>query len=252
MRKSKQRLERNIGGSYQAPPPSLSTAFDAVLLTERVLASLLRTTFDTLKNDNDELMRFLTHFFDPTAEENAIEEFAERFRARTPKVVIGYARSAADFPCLAIVMESEDEAESFLADHLGEERDPASGQPAEYTGAFWDSVYGVYIYAEHPDECMLLYQFAKSVIHAGKGFLISCGLADVHLSGGELAPDESYMPDNLFVRVLRVTAKAPMAVPHLLSADPRRIRLAGIHREDVVVDGLRGGVSTYDPEDADE
>jgi len=248
-RKSKKRLMRNIGGAYQSEV-QLSTSADAILLVERVLLTLLRQTIDQMKGNETELTRFFSHFFDPTSGTEERDEFVQRFMARPPKATLGYARSSADFPCYAVVMESEDEGEAFIGDTVGEDRDPEHGEPVEFTGSFWDSVYTVYVYAEHPDECQMLYQVAKSIIHAGKGFLMACGVLDISLSGAELAPDESYMPDNMFVRVLRVSAKAPMSVPHLLAADPRKIRIAGIFGSDIVVDGLTGAVTAFTLEDS--
>lgn len=232
-RKNKKRLQRNIGGAYQTDV-QLSTSESAILLVERVIKSLLSQTVDQMKGNKTELTRFFSHFFDPTSDTTERDEFVKRFMARPPTVRLGYARTSADFPCYAIVMESEDEQEAFLADHAGQDDD------VEFTGGFWDSVYAVYVYAEHPDECQMLYQVAKSIVHAGKGFLLACGVLDVSLTGAELAPDETYMPDNMFVRVLRVHAKAPMSVPHILASDPRKIRITGIFGSDIVVDGMVG------------
>ncbi|MCH9837363.1 hypothetical protein K0U83_16995, partial [bacterium] len=69
-------------------------------------------------------------------------------------------------------------------------------------------------------------------------------------SGSVLSPEEFYAPDNVFMRVLRIRAKSVMTVPRLFSyTDAERLRITGIFREDVVVDGVPGGVKTYEDTD---
>lgn len=253
-RKRKARVQqRNIGGVLPDAAPARETQFEPMLLPERLIQELLQQTIDKLKEDEAELTRFFSHFFVPTAGEDEVTEFVAHFMRKPPKAMLGYARTSAQFPCFAIVMESENEEDAFSGDFAGQHDDTYLGQdPSEFTGAFFEATYTVFVYAEHPDACAYLYQFAKSVVHAGKAFLMSCGIIDLTLSGGELAPDESYMPDNMFVRALRISAKVPMTVPHLLIARPTRIRITGLFGSDVVVDGQRGGVKAYAAEVSDD
>lgn len=248
----KRKQKRNIGGAVDTTPPSREAAFDAILLPERIIQELLQQTIDQLKTDEPELTRFFSHFFVPTAGADEVTEFVKHFMRRPPKALLGYARTSASFPCFAVVMMSENEEDAFVGDFAGQHDATFMGpDPSEFSGAFFSAEYGIFVYAEHPDACAYLYQFAKAVIHAGKQFLLGCGIIDLTLSGGELTPDESYMPDNMFMRVLRINARVPLTVPRLLLAHPARIQLTGLFGSDVVVDGLRGGVKTYTPEDED-
>jgi len=251
----KDKTDRNIGGALPTSPPDLSTARDSILLIERLLRSLLQTTIDDLKDPNDasaveDLTRFFSHFYDPTISPAERNDIIKNFQAEPPKAILGYPRSTAQFPCFSIILEGEEETQGLIGDYAGQTTlDEDVDDFSEYIGAFYNSTYGIYIYAEHPDVCVYLYQFAKSVIHAGKAFLFSCGVTSMTISGGELAPDETYMPENMFMRVLRVQLTAPMSVPAFMRADPRKIRLTGIFRPDVIVDGMPSGVTEITPEE---
>lgn len=254
----KDKTARNIGGSLPTGVPDLSTARDSVLMIERLLRALLQETIDSLSDASDvqavaDLTRFFSHFYDPTITQAERDDFIKNFQTLPPKAILGYPRSTAQFPCFSIILEGEQESQGFIGDFAGETTEDEDAKDAsEYVGAFYDSTYGIYIYAEHPDVCAYLYQFAKSVIHAGKALLFSCGVQSMNLSGGELAPDETYIPENMFMRVLRVQLTAPMTVPVFLRADPRKVRITGIFRPDVVVDGMPSGVTEITPEELRE
>ena len=247
-RKSKTPVDENFGGELPIDTPSLSTDHDSILMVERLIQSLLRSTIERLsaKASEEFLIYFFSHFFEPTAGLAEVTEFVANFQKQPPKAILGYPRSTASFPCFAIIMESEQEETKFVGDFIGEthEEDDAK-YAAEYVGAFYNSTYGIYIYAEHPDVCAYLYQFAKATMHASKGFLFTCGIHDMSLSGGELAPDETYIPENMFLRVLRAQISAPLTIPRFLSPDPGKVRITGIFRPDVVVDGMPSGVREY-------
>jgi hypothetical protein len=102
--------------------------------------------------------------------------------------------------------------------------------------------YGIYVYAENPDVCLYLYQFAKAILIGSHVTLEGCGIIDIHLSGTELSPEETYIPENMFVRVCRISMKSLFTVPEILHPDPARVRIAGIWVNDIVVSGIRGGV----------
>lgn len=240
-RKSKSIEERNLGVPNREQPP-LSSSHDATTMIERLLLKILRESIDKLSKSESECRRFFSHFFDGSTPEDS-ESFVTNFMRQPPLAVLGYARSTADFPCIAIVLENDSPTENFLGDFVGQTREDDDEEPTEYVGAIFETTHAMYIYAEHPDVCNYLYQFTKAVAISGVEELLSRNVQDVSLSGGELTPDENYMPNNMFVRVLRVTATAPFTVPRLLTTDPSKVRVTGIFADDVVVDGVRGGVT---------
>jgi hypothetical protein len=234
------KLRRNLGVVEHEGDPNFAPKHgerDSILLVERLLRVLLSESVTKLQNDENECRRFFSHFFDPTVDEDEREEFITNFRNFPPRSIQGYARMGAELPVFSIVLTSDNETDEFV----GQFADDEAG--TEFVASFFESVYSIYVCASHPIQAVYLYQFAKSVVLSGKIALLANGCHTVSISGGELAPDEQYMPENMYIRVLRVSVKAPATVPRILPVDPRRLKLAGIFAHDVVVDGYPGGVS---------
>jgi hypothetical protein len=247
---------RNLGGvEGQAIEPFFDGPIQAQLRTnivqiERVLLAVIRSEVERLRQDRAELTRFFSHFFDPIAGPEERDKFVDNFIREPPVTVLGYPRSTAAFPCFSVILESEQEQQNALGDFAGETLPGEDAtEAAEYLGSIYECVYGVYVYAQHPDVVAYLYQFVKLLMLGSKPTLIAAGLIDPHFSGGELSPEEMYLPDNMFARVFRITTQAMMTVPRLLDPDPGKVRLAGLYVDDIVVDGIRGGISPAEPEE---
>ena len=257
----KDRLLRNIGEGFKENElveqfydgPDKIEVRTSVVMVERILKGLLLEEVDRLAGDKAECTRFFRHFFDPTVGPEERNRFVLNFIREPPRVVIGYPRSGADLPIFSIVMTSDEELSDtpsgFLGKYAGETvagENPIDGEDAEYEGAFFNQLYSIYIYAQNPDQTAYLYQTAKSILFAGGETLKAAGIIDPRYSGGELSPEEIYLPDDVFARVLQVRLISMMTVPKLFAhRDGRRLRMSGIFREDVVVDGVRGGMKTY-------
>ena len=246
---------RNLGGTLQneVEPyfdgPVLAQARTSIALLERVLMNLLRIEIARLQGDKDELDRFFGNFFDPTAGAVERARFVNNFMREPPVVVLGYPRTSGEFPCFAVILESEEETDpELMGDYMGQTLEGESGEAAEYVGGFFRNSYGVYIYAQNPDVVIYLYHFAKMVIYGAKEALECAGFNDIRFSGGELNPEEMYLPENMFARVLRISCTAPITIPKLIT-DPAKVRLLGLYMDDIVVDGIRGGVTPYDSGD---
>lgn len=229
--------------------PLREAAYTSIISPESLIVKLFRGEIDRLVGDERLLKEVFAQIFDATIGSEEREEFTTHFLARFPKTYLGYARAGGEFPCYAVTLMDESEDETFLGSYVGERDEDESQKPSEYVGSFWSSTYGIYVYAEHPDVCLYLYQFAKMLMTAGNEWLLSNGIQEIKLSGGELAPDQNYMPENMFIRVLRVTTKVPNTFLAGLLANPRHIKLVGLHREDVVVDGVPGGVDASGKDD---
>lgn len=226
------KLRSNIGNITAAVPVASNAA---VLLVERLLKRVLEVSVKLLKDDEETAKRYFSNFFDTTMSTTERDQFVQAFINTPPTTVLGYPRVGAEVPCYAIVLSGEEESEAFLGDYAG------SDDKFDYTGAFFTANYAVFVHSTHPDITGVLYQLAKAIIHANKALLMQAGIAGVTLSGGELAPDESYMPENWFSRVLRIQTTNPYTAPNFLPADPSKMKTF-IYAHDIVVDGLQGGV----------
>jgi len=75
--------------------------------------------------------------------------------------------------------------------------------------------------------------------------LVQNGFLDASFSGTELVPNPELLPENMFVRTVRISGKTLVTVPEWVR-DPANFTTR-VFVNDVVVDGLRGGVATFDP-----
>lgn len=243
---------RNFGSSFAAtkpaaPEPQSVNNRTTVVLPERVIVGLLRTETARLTDKTtgrDELIKFFGHFFDSSIDTDERDSYVDNFLRQPPTITLGYPRTTAIFPMISVVMESENEDTEAMGAYLGQTQE-AEGQveAREYVGTMFESTFGVYVYAEHPDVCIYLYNYVKGVLLGAHEVMLACGLIDPHFSGGDLAPDEGYLPENMFVRVLRVSLHSLMTVPVVLNPDPVKTRITGVFATDIVVSGIRGGVS---------
>lgn len=113
-----------------------------------------------------------------------------------PTVLLGFARLSSPFPVFAITL-AEDANETMLLDDGEmfdeEEEDEVGREVVRCT-------FRIYVYAENPDVCAAYYRALRRILQVGRRKLESFGLMNPTISGGELAPDPAYTPDNLFTR----------------------------------------------------
>lgn len=247
--------DARFGAAFYPTAPAESQIRTSIVLPERLFLGILRTEVERLSKDVAELRRFFGHFFDPTVGAEERETYVRAFQGTPPVVTLGYPRITMELPIVAIVNTSDEEDEEGFLYNLVSETRPGEevAEDQEYQGAFWTQVFSVYVLANHPDVTLYLYHFVKLSLFAAKDVLMRSGLMELHYGGGELSPEETYMPENAFGRVLTVRCKTMQTVPKVLEhVDSRRLRIAGIFRDDVVVDGLRGGVKADGVCDGDE
>lgn len=246
-RTRRRRDAKNIGGTIgiDRELPPLSAARTNVINIERLLVALLRAEVERFRTEPELLRKFFAHMFDPLIGETEREEFVTNFTRLPPEVVLGYPRTSTQFPCFAVILQEDAEDQNFIGDFVGETEDDEEDaiDYMEYAGVLCTNSYGIYIYAQHPDVCLYLYYFAKMIVFGAKPLFLANGMTDVSISGGEVAPDEQYLPDNMFMRTLTVSGHSMFTVPQFALTDRRRLRVLGLYRDDVVVDGVQGGIT---------
>jgi hypothetical protein len=104
-------------------------------------------------------------------------------------------------------------SEQIVEDYVGVGQQAllGGGPPPEKQGTCFSrrvsGLYGVHVYAEHPDICACYYRVARRIMNVGMWRLLEGGLNEPQLAGEDLAPDPRYHPDNLFVRRLSLTVE---------------------------------------------
>ena len=138
----------------------------------------------------------------------------EYFVEHPPHLIMGYARDGGPFPAWALVLGSE----SVTQDYIGEDgtgRDDEGLLFMDDDGNVVDAHvrrmtkrYEIYIYTDHPDITIYYYQLLKHICMASRTAFQQADLDEMVYDGADLAPDERYLPSNVYVRRLGMTVRA--------------------------------------------
>lgn len=236
---------RNPGTGFERDQPGLGPAIVASrtpsIVGERVLKAILEQEFERLAADSDEARRLLSYVLHQHLGAEEIQRYVTHLAQRPPQVRLGYPRDGVELPMVSIVLGEEHESEHFVGRHIGESVIGEEGPFAEMVGSMWDVTWHVHIFAENPDVTLYLYHLTKLFLVAAGDVLEFVGLQEPSYAGTDLNPQEAYVPENVYVRILRVSARTVMSAP-LLRRDPSHYRLGGVFVDDMIVDGVRGGV----------
>src|SRR3990167_641160 len=143
----------------------------------------------------------------------------ETFTERSPNVIHNYPRQDSAFPLYAIVLGEEKESHKFL-DDMGNVLDAEDAELLGEAGldgsvirtSLYQHEFHVMVVTEAPDTTIANYELAKYILTRKRQFLKDNGVLDSAFSGGDLAPDDRYMPAYLFVRRLSISAMSEARV----------------------------------------
>ena len=180
----------------------------------------------------------LTHIFGdllglPAAEVTGIETF---FKASPPSVILQYPREDSPFPLYSIVLRDETETDKALADlddivdaeaaadfsNIGE-----NIRGADMLGTTFNHTFHIITMAKHRDVCVYYFALARYFMMRARGFFVDKGLYDLELGGGDLAPDQRYLPAYLFARILRFRCGSEFRV--IADIPPQAFKIDGVY-----------------------
>lgn len=252
---SNRKLKENLGKAYadgitdQFDGPETARARTGIAGIELMLLQILKEEFRQMAEIPAKRERYCKHLFDPVAGAEYRRMVSESFALRPPTAILGYARQGTEMPCVAIILGDEQESRSLLGHFVGETMPEETGDVAEYLGAFWDHNFPLWVYSENAIVTAGLYQITKMILFGASVALEHGGFIEMSLSGMELGPGSEYVPEHIYARVLSVKGKSVFTVPEY-TRDPGKYRLQ-VHSDDVIVDGIRGGVHGVPPETGD-
>lgn len=114
------------------------------------------------------------------------------------------------FPGWFIVLMDDKEVDD-RGRYLGDELDDVSfnGQLTSLTGSIKQKTFGIFTYATNPDVCIYYYELCRFFLHRNRDYLKGpdIGVLDTAFSGGDMAPDPRYAPENMFVRRFTIETK---------------------------------------------
>lgn len=124
---------------------------------------------------------------------------------RDVKVLVGYPRTKAELPCIALTLDPEQETE-FVGETGVRFIDDDTTRTTEASA--WTSTIGALVYSEHGELTRWLYQIAKyGLARRRQALSQDGGVIELHLSGRDFGFDPRFFQAGEFVyrRALQVT-----------------------------------------------
>lgn len=152
------------------------------------------------------------------------------FKAKPIRVQHGYQHGDIRPPLVAIILQAESQSQKVLGDAAYLPMGHASNRSIG-AGSLWQNSYQLMCYAENIDGACYIYELVKAIFICSHGAMAKLGIIDPSYTGQDLAPDPRYLPENLFVRVLGVSAQSTYVLPELLSRSPLGVAIEGLFVE---------------------
>jgi hypothetical protein len=224
------------------------------MMFERVLYTVLKDALEQFVQNKPVIDSFLAEqALEDEIERESVRDIILKFAQQKKPIIHSYARDDTKFPVWAIVLSGESEGMRCLGDESDD--DDEYGEPIK--SSIWNATFQILVYSEHPDVTLYLYSILKGLILERRVELIRRGnlLDTPSINGGEVSPDQVYMPAFLFVRALTITAQGEERGVSSLPQDSTGTgqalpvtQVTGLHvfDPDMPPDGLRHRVTTYE------
>ena len=213
--------------------------FSGLNFSERYFVAVIRNAVKWFSENPEAWKRIIGNV---SAEELA--RFQQYFENRKPAVRLGYARTNDAMPMINVILENETSAVDLVGDLGG------VGEMNEFTlptGGVINSnlrrqTVSIHVHADHPEVTLYLYHMVQSSILSSAKFFAEKNLANLSfVSGTEVLPQEVYLPEQIYSRVLSYTFEEPVRAQYhcLLPPEGLYIFVQGVK----VSDTIQGGVT---------
>lgn len=176
---------------------------DQNLLPERIIYRALELGINAISADLTILDRILGVQMEDGTEQG---KFRTMWQNTPPKLILGYPRTDAVFPCFAITLANDRPLQHRIG--KGGSLAVIGGGSVINTEKFSQrisSTFMILVYATHPDTCAWYYRVARRILNVATYYLISNELTEPEIDGQDLVPDPRYTPEHVFVRRLSLT-----------------------------------------------
>jgi hypothetical protein len=194
-------------------------------MIERQIFTIINDRLDWFKADSGQRFeRFLAGELELSAEEAARGKIyfaggtnseGDTIEARPPTLIHGYARTGGPFPCWALVLGGEQEAQAYLNDDAlvldidGERAiDPETGRIVDPKIRRVRYTFNILVIADNPDVTLWYYHLLKRIVLSAHDAFFDADLESPTVTGADLAPDPRYLPSDVFIRQLTLTLEA--------------------------------------------
>jgi hypothetical protein len=123
--------------------------------------------------------------------------------SRDVQVVQGFPRANTSYPCICIVLMQEVE-ETFIGDEIGVAPISDSGGGV-VQGKLWNATHLLLCCSDNADLTVVLYQLLKLMMLRYNDEMQRV-LHEITYEGGDLQPDNQYIPDHIYTRGLSIRA----------------------------------------------
>ena len=136
----------------------------------------------------------------PGVATDKVEYMRDAFRALGPTVVLGFPRGENPWPVVAVILMPDSPEQEFVGRGQINVQAAAADNTLQFGMAVNQQV-GVIIVGENSESNRILSIVAKAGIMAGHTFFAENALPGYSYGGqGDLAPDQTYLPEHLWVR----------------------------------------------------
>lgn len=162
-----------------------------------------------------------------------------RFLERSPTIRPAFARPDDPWPTWSVVLGSEEETEGALAGLIAVDA-TLGAHGSEVLGALEDQEVRIFLCCEHPDETRLHHLLAKAIMRGHLIWFLQQGVTGIaYGTARDLHPEETYLPETVFVRMQSWEFKGVSVAFRSLGAPKTKV---WAFMEDVTVDGHVGKV----------
>jgi len=193
-------------------------------MIERQIFTILKDGIDWFKADPRRIETFFVREHGLTAAEAAnVRTYFEYNPAAgeqggPPNVIHGYPRQVGPFPCYAILLDSDATKQRYLGDEAGtdtgygddawEGEENLDGEPSTTMIHMVEDRISIHVCVENiPDVCLYYYHLLRWILLDSQADFHAEGFSNVQFSGRDLMPQEQYLPEHIWMRVISIQAE---------------------------------------------
>ena len=150
------------------------------------------------------------------ADQQDIDDIKSWLAKNEIKVILGYPHDATQLPCISITLGSFNNSGTVWGDVFSKQIDSASLNSKSETpkrGELQTNIYRFSVWSELPQLTLSIFYILHYILINTKGLLVSVGIRESIMGGGDLEPAPQYFPTFVYLRVLTLTALAETVGP---------------------------------------
>lgn len=207
-------------------------------LSERYIVAVIRNAVKWFQDNPTAWRRIIGN-----VEDSELDRFTSYFANRPPTVRLGYARANDPMPQINVILDSESGTVDFIGDLAGVVDFPEFvNQGGVLNTNIKKQSVSIHVHADHPEITLFLYHMVHSSILSSLAFFAKMNLFNFSfVSGSEVLPQELYLPESIYSRVLTYSFEGVgQGVVPLPEPPPQAyIFVSGVRINDTITGGVK-------------